>query len=132
MIDIENQIITLVQTALTGAEYPIDVLSDKANAPKSFPACYVVESDSYDDRTTADSSSKENCVNVTYEVELYTEGQGRKSQAKEIFSVINDTLVRVGFSRVMRTTLPNADASLYRLFARYTAKVSKNETIYGR
>lgn len=74
----------------------------------------------------------ENAASVLYEVNVYSNKIGyKKAEAQEIMSFIDEILAKLGFTRTMLNPLPNlADATIYRLTARYEAVVDKDNWIY--
>lgn len=134
MIDIENEIYSQVATMLrTTYGNTFNISSEKINAPSKFPCVSVVQEDSFSDVATQDSSSNEKCINVMFEVNVFTnKSRGKKLEAKTIFALVNDKLISLGFTRQMSSPMPNADDSIYRILGRYVAKVDTNKKIYRR
>lgn len=134
MIDIENEIVTLVYNTVI-AEYPTASVSSTYNpVPSSFPHICVME---IDNRVHTDSStnvSVENHADVTFEVSVYSnKTSGAKSEAKEIRNLIDDALALKNFTRTLSNYVPNiADATIYRIVTRYTATADADKTIYRR
>lgn len=135
MIDIENKIYTIIKEALI-EEYGdanFNISSVEQNAPAKFPAVSFVESDNYTDNFSIDSNSNENFANVLYEVNVYSNDKNKKkSECKGIISFIDDIMLDLGFTRSFLNPIPNADNSIYRMVARYVAKIDKNNKIYRR
>lgn len=131
MINIENQIVTLVANKLTETYKNIEVSSEEDRVPSTFPFVSIIETDNYSYNSTVDSGSNENHVNVTYEVNVYSnKTSGKKSQAKKIMSIVDETLLNLGFSRNTLTPISMSDATICRYTARYGAVVSTQEKIY--
>lgn len=133
MIDIENQVFTKIAAKLR-AKFPnIKVYGEEIRSPSSFPCACVVEADNYVLKRTQDSGSNENHVNVMYEVNIYSnKTNGKKTECKKILTVIDDVLIGMGFTRSMKKPVSMDDATIYRMIVRYSAIVSKNQTIYRR
>ncbi len=133
MINIENQIITKVSTELSKTYKSIEVSSEEDRVPASFPFVSIIETDNYTYSSTIDSGSNENHVQVTYTVNVYSnKTSGKKSQAKKIMSVVDEVLLKLGFTRSMLNPVSMNDATICRYVARYSAVVSKDELIYRR
>jgi len=134
MIDIEAQVLTLVRAALVAAlgEDGFEITSEYKAKPDKFPCIYLHESDNT--TLSMNGSNVEDYAAATYSVEVYTNKTvQKKTQARAIMAIIDGVLCPSGFTRRAMTSLPNmADATIYRLFARYTAAVSKDEGIYRR
>jgi hypothetical protein len=68
-----------------------------------------------------------------YSVDVYSnKANGSKSECKAILALVDDALIRKGFTRTMKQPVSLDDATKYRLVARYTAVADKNKTIYRR
>lgn len=133
MIDIENEIFTRVATELRSRFNGVSVYGEDVRTPSSFPCVTIVEADNYTVKNTQDSGSNENHANLMYEVNVYSNrASGRKSECKEILAVIDDMLLGLGFTRTMKNPVSMDDATIYRVISRYTAIVSKNQTMYRR
>ena len=133
MIDIENQVISLVTDVLFQNNITATVESVLNLNPSTFPTVCVEEIENSVTGLTADSSSNENHASVGYEINVFTNDvSGKKQNAKDILSVIDNMLIARGFYRVSKTQLSIDNGTKYRLIARYRATVSKNETIYRR
>lgn len=133
MIDIENEIFTKIATELRTQFQGINVYGDEVRTPSSFPCVSVVEADNYTVKTTQDSGSNENHANLMYEVNVYSnKTSGKKAECKEILSVVDEILLGLGFTRTMKNPVSMDDATICRMVTRYTAIVSKNQTIYRR
>lgn len=131
MIDIESAVYTTVTTALREQFPGINIEGVATYSPAKFPTVCIEESDNYADRNTANTASNENYAVVVYEVNAYSnKSSGKKGECKAIISAVDEVMDGLGFTR--NTKVPFGDVSVYRIFARYTAIVSKNKTIYRR
>lgn len=133
MIDIENDVYNVVSAAVL-ASYPgALVVGKETRMPSKFPCVSIVESDNYTVGYTQDSGSNENHVSLMYSVDVYSnKAKGSKSECKAILAIVDDALIRKGFTRTMKQPISMDDATKYRLVARYTAVADKNKTIYRR
>lgn len=134
MNSIENAVITEIHTALQ-AKYPgILVYSDATAYSPEFPCVSVYEADNASATDTIDSSGREKFSDTMYQVDVYSNlEQGRKAQCKSIIGIIDDKLVSLGLVRTTKLPAPNLnDSNIYRLTARYSARVGKDNTIYRR
>lgn len=138
MIDIENDVFAAVAIPLrekygkdANGKYKILVSGEYSPSPAYFPAVTIEETDNsvYQRMRTANI---ENAASVLYEVNVYSNKTGyKKAEAQEIMSFIDDIMARLNFTRTMCNPLPNlADATIYRLTARYEAIVDKDLWIY--
>jgi hypothetical protein len=134
MIDIENEVFTAIATALRAEYNPIGVYGEWVPSPAIFPAVTVEELDNYALERTQDSGSLENHVGVMYEINVFSNlTVGKKAQAKSIFKDIDAVMAGLGFTRTVKTAIPNLEnATIYRMVGRYKAVVSKDKTIFRR
>lgn len=122
MIDVENQVYTILSDALETAFPGIYVTGEYVNAPNSFPCVGIMEKDNYPVRL--DSGESEKYSLVMYEVEAYSNrASGKKTECKNIMQLVNETMHSLNFKRLAQTPVPNLfDASIYRIAARYRAE----------
>lgn len=134
MISIQNELFTIIATALRTAIGGIYVAGEYVRQPPSMPAVYIVEMDNAVDRMGRDSGGIENFADVMYQVDIFSnKAKGKKSEALDIADVVDAEFARLGFTRTYLTPVPNMDdGSIYRLTGRWTATVSKDKTIYRR
>ena len=134
MIDIENEIFSIVSKTVR-AKYPkIYMTGEYIKVPPSFPCVSLIEADNQVYRNTRTTSNNENHAQVVYEVDVYSNKKtGRKSECKAILALIDNQMNNLGFTRSLLTPVPNEeDATVYRMVARYRAIVSKDKIIYRR
>lgn len=133
MIDIENEVFTKIASELRSQFTGINVYGEDVRSPSQFPCVSIVEADNYTVKSTQDTGNNENHANLMYEVNVYSnKTSGKKTECKEILSVIDDILLGLGFTRTMKNPVSMDDATIYRMVTRYTAIVSTNQTIYRR
>ncbi|MDL2302046.1 hypothetical protein LJC58_06810 [Lachnospiraceae bacterium OttesenSCG-928-D06] len=134
MIDIESEIFDMV-SAKVRAKYPkIFMTGEYVKSPSTFPCVSLIEADNASYQKSQTTDSVENHVSVLYEVNVYSnKTNGKKTECKDIVSIIDSELAKFGFTRTMLNPIPNEeDATIYRMVGRYKAIVSKNNTIYRR
>lgn len=130
MIDIFNQVFTLVRNALKTHNENITVSSVYTNMPSKFPFVSVEEIENSVDTATSDSCEVENSALVQYEINIY---EHTKSKATEILQVVDNLLKGYNFVRVSKNHFQNDnDETIYLYIVRYEAIVSKDHTIYRR
>lgn len=131
MIDIENELFSMIKNQLEKSYKGIAVYSEEIRTPIAFPCVSIVEEDNYTFMKTQDSGSNENHANVMYEVNVYSNKMtGKKTEAKKILSKIDDIMILLGFTRMNKFPVIMDDATIYRVVARYRGVVSQNHTIY--
>src|SRR5574344_1160625 len=133
MIDIENELFTKIATELRSQFTGINVYGEDVRSPSSFPCVSIVEADNYTLRRTQDSGSNENHANVMYEVNVYSnKTSGKKTECKEIFAVIDEIMLGLGFTRSNKNPVTMDEATIYRIVGRYVAIVSRDKVVYRR
>ena len=134
MINIEEELFSDVATQVR-ATYPnIYMVGEYVKSPPSFPCVSFIEQDNYIYTKTQTSLSDENHCQVMYEVNVYSNKTvGKKTECKNIMALIDDAMLKKGFTRSMLQPIPNIDdATIYRIVARYTGVVSKDKEICRR
>ena len=136
MINIESEVFGTVSTALR-AEYPnMNPLSGaRQPAPEDLPVAVGMEMDNSTYLRSLDSSGQENHATVMWQWEAYSnKSSGKKAECKAIMAIIDDEMQDMGFVRVGSGPMaaPNANASIYRIVARYRGTISKDKVIYRR
>lgn len=134
MIDIETEVFGRVAKTVREKFPDIYMTGEAVNAPPSFPCAVVQEKSNETFRKTRDDRIGENHAEVMYEVNVYSaKRQGKKTECKQIMSLIDDAFARMGFTRIMCETVENlAEGTIYRMVARFRAIVSRDHIIYRR
>lgn len=134
MIDIENEVFSIVASAVRAVYSDIYMVGEYVKTPPKFPCVSLVEMDNQSYQATEDSGSSENHASVMYEMNVYSnKSVGKKSECKAIAALIDEQMLALGFARTMLQPIPNLDdATIYRMVGRYSAVISKNKTVYRR
>lgn len=134
MIDVEKEVFSAIAKAIRDKYPKAYVVGEYVKAPSKFPCVSVVEIDNTAYDKTQSSYSLENHADMTYEVNVYSnKASGKKSECREIASLIDTEFAALGFSRTMLQPIPNVDdATIYRMTGRYRGVVSKDFKVYRR
>lgn len=134
MINIESEVFNTLATVLRAEYNPISIYGEYVKAPSVFPCVTIEEKDNYVYERSQTSGGIENHAGLMYEINVYSNKKtGKKSQCKDIFSLIDGEMQDMGFTRTMLNPIPDMDdATIYRMVGRYKAVVSTNKTIYRR
>jgi hypothetical protein len=134
VINIESEVFNTLATELRAEYSPISVYGEYVKAPSVFPCVTIEEKDNYVLERTQTSDGIENHAGLLYEINVYSnKSSGKKSQCKEIFTLIDGEMASMGFTRTMLNPFPNEeDATIYRMIGRYKAVVSSDQKIYRR
>ncbi len=132
MIDIENKMFGLVKKAVQ-ANYPQANLSSvSTNTPKAMPSVSVVEIDNYAYKGGIDSSMEEKFAVVSYEINVYTSGETKKTEEKAIINIVDAVFKGQGFYRTSHVPMSTGDDTTYRSVSRYEGIVSSDKQVYRR
>ena len=133
MIDIENEVITLIHDGLYAKNITASIESVLNLNPSEFPTVCVEEIENSSLDLSADSSSNENHVSVGYEINVFTNDvTGKKNGAKDIHAAVDEIMLKAGFTRISKNQFALDNGTKFRLVARYRAYVSKQNIIYRR
>ena len=112
-------------------KYNAFVSGEYVDAPTKFPAVTVYQINSSVVRRMR-TLNMENAASVAFEVNVYDNTSGYKKQnVKEILADIDQIMAELGFERTMCAPTSNlADATIYRMTARYEAAVDAELFIY--
>jgi hypothetical protein len=134
MISVENEIFDRVSTSVRERFPNVNMTGEYVKVPSSFPHVSLEEKDNSALTSTQTSTEYENHAVLMYEVNVYSnKTKGKKTECREIISIVDNEMQNLGFTRTMLQPIPNMDdATIYRLTARYTAIISKEKMIYRR
>ena len=138
MIDMEDEIFGVVSEKVyeeLAEKYPdLFITGEYVKTPPSFPCVSLIEMDNAVLRDSQTSTEGENHAEVMYELNVYSNKTvGKKAECREIAACIDKVLTGLNFTRMMLEPVPNLnDATIYRMFGRYRAILSKDKTIYRR
>lgn len=129
MINIENQVYTLIRSAIQ--PYSAEIGSIYTESPAKYPYVFFEMTNNPVWERGSDSGDIENFANQSFEVSIYTKGNIKKTLAKQIAETIDSKLKGLNFRRVFYSTVPNfRDNNIYRLILRYRVIVGKDNTTY--
>lgn len=132
MINVFNEVYTLLVNALANYDNTIKTSSVYTNTPSSYPFVSLEEIDNSVYQKGSDCCEIENYANVEYEVNVYTQNANKKSKADGISQVVDELLKSKGFTRITRNILQDTNETTYRVIMRYSGVVSKNQVVYRR
>lgn len=134
MINIEEELFSNVSNYVRKAIPNVYMVSEYVKSPPSFPCVSLIEMDNSVYTKTQTSEGDENHIQVMYELNVYSnQTKGKKMECKAIISMIDSAMLGYGFTRTMMQPIPNMDdATIYRMTARYTGVVSKDNVIFRR
>lgn len=128
MIDLEQDIFTVIAQAVFANHSNVAVTGEYADSLSKLPAVTIEERDNtvVQSRRTLNI---ENEVAVMYEVNVYSNKTATaKSEAKRIFQTVDTTFAENGFTRTYKNQVPNfQDKRLFRIVARYEAVIGPGQ-----
>ncbi|MCD8201751.1 MAG: hypothetical protein LUD47_06790 [Clostridia bacterium] len=127
MIDIENAVFTRIKLAVLEKYADAEVHSSYIAESPTFPCVEFVETDNRVHSRTSDTNHKENHVDLTYECNIYTTGDGAKQTAKAIAELISDSMEEIKFRRTFMRQIPNVDRTIYRLRLQFEGTADKGQ-----
>lgn len=128
MIDIEADVFNRVYESVSPLVPDGCFKSVFVPNPSKFPFATLMEMDNHTNRANRSSSMTEDYAIVMYEANVY---DLTKAGCKTVMSALDDSMVRLGFIRIMSQFVPNlADPALFRYTARYQAVADPNKVIY--
>lgn len=128
MIDKWNKVNTLIKQAVQ-EKYPTAITGTDANNsqnPSQFPYVFVNQLGNI--MRDNDLECGENAVNSTFEIQVYSTES--ILQARDIMSIVNDTLIPKGFTRIEVRQVENVlNPSIYRMVGRFRRVIANNDVI---
>lgn len=126
-MDCENELFTIVATALREAFPGIFVTGEIVSMPPQFPCVCFYEDDNYISREDMDTSGHEIMTTLRYRCDVYSnKASGKKSEVKAIQAVIEPILYLKNFTRFSRTPLNDMGEKIYHSVATYRVKYDGN------
>lgn len=138
MIDVEFELFDKVAKAIHEKFPKAYVVGEYVSAPPKFPCVSIIEVGNELYRKSLNSSGRENHAFLLYEVNVFDNkltdaSGGKKREAKEIAHIVDDTLGKYGFTRIMLQPIPNeVDGSVFRIVGRWNVIVDKDKKFYRR
>ena len=123
MIDNEQLVYDEVSTALRTAFDGIFITGvEITDIPPQFPAVYIIKKNSGVNERYSTFENVENAASEEYEFGIFSNLESQndaKQQTKNILAVINGVMCDLFYIRTFGQPIPNADAKIARLVARY-------------
>lgn len=132
MIDIFDELYTLIVDTLASYNDKIETSSVYKNSPSKYPFVSFEEIENSVYERGSDDSDIENFVDVNYEINIYTQNANKKSKANDIANVIDTLMESKGFTRRSKNALQDTNETTYRIVMRYNGIVSKDKVVYRR
>lgn len=129
MIDKSNEIFTLVATKLREEFTNIKVIGESIDIPTEFPTVTIDET--FNVPVEEDSSSFNKYAHVRYRVQVFTNGDMKRSDARKIYKVVDETLQAINLKCKTMSTLPEIyNSKIYQITSTYEAIIKEDGTVY--
>lgn len=134
MIDIYDRVFGTVYRAAKGVNPNCDVQDAYTAVPSTFPLVTVLETDNSTSSHVIGTHNPEKMARVTYQIEVYSNAPDtRRSECRQIMAAVSNALIASNFDRELLYPTPNyADATVYRLTARFRTIADTNNNTYRR
>lgn len=132
MIDFSNEIFTAIGNAVR-AKHGADVaiIGENTSTPASFPC--VAMDETYNVPAQLSSSNTEEHAAVTYRIQVFASGEGKRMKAREIFATVADACYGLNLMRKTYTTTPDVyNSSIYQISATFEADIRHDGMIFRR
>jgi len=130
MIDIENKVITNIETAFSQWDSKPRVVSVLPR-DEAYPAVvYVRMLDNSTYQNSLDNSLKEHHARISFRIECYSNAiKEAKSEVKAMLQEVDNAMQNMKFTRTSYNFIPNINPSYTRAYADYYAIVQEPVTV---
>ena len=130
MIDKSNEIFDVVAGDLRFLYPDIQVIGEYVDIPARFPTVTVDEIANLPEHL--DSAKTNKYARITYRVQVFSNLEaGKRSQAREIYGVVDQTMMRLGlFAKTYTTTPAIYNSEIYCITATYEGVIGDDGVIY--
>lgn len=129
MIDYSNEIFNAVAVHLRSLYPGIQVKGEYVDIPAKFPTVTIDEISNVPDHQ--DSAVKNKYARVTYRVQVFCNGEGKRSKAREIYASVDEILQ--GFNLIAKTytTTPAIyNSDIYSITATHDGVIGEDGMVY--
>ena len=129
MIDYSNEIFNAVATNLRSLYPNIRVIGEFVNTPAKFPAVTIDETQNIPEYL--DSAVVNKYARITYRVQVFSNAEGKRAQAREIYKSVDQQLMSLGlFAKTYTTTPAVYNSEIYCITATYEGVIGADGVIY--
>lgn len=134
MIDLQNEIFTLVANSVRTTHRGTTVTGEYTRSPSEFPTVTLDEIENVTVASLVDSSDEEKFAGLTYRMQVFSNKiGGKKAEARSIFATADKVMLDLGFRRITYTTTPEIyNSTIYSITATYEAIADLRGVIYKR
>lgn len=131
MIDVSNEVFTRIANKVRAEHAQATVIGENVRSTNQFP-CVTID-ETYNVPSQLDTSDSEPFAEVTYRVQVFCTGEGKRAQARSIFKTVSDACWDMNLIRKTYTTTPDVyNSSIYQITATFEAEVRHDGMIFRR
>lgn len=129
MIDYSNEVFSMVAKDLRSLYLNIQVVGENVDSPAKFPAVTIDEIQNVP--VHLDSGVTNKYARVVYRSQIFCNGEGKRQKAREIYEILDQTLMSVGlFAKTYTTTPAIYNSEIYCITATHEGVIGNDGTIY--
>jgi hypothetical protein len=129
VIDYSNEIFNAVAVDLRSVYEGIRVVGEYVATPTVFPTVTLDETQNVP--THLDSARQNKYARVQYRAQIFTNSEGKRTQARKIYGTLDAIMQELGFVCVTYTTTPAIyNSEVYCITATYEGVIDANGMIY--
>ena len=129
MIDYSNEVFSMVAKDLRSLYLNIQVVGENVDSPAKFPAVTIDEIQNVP--VHLDSGVTNKYARVVYRSQIFCNGEGKRQKAREIYKILDQTLMSVGlFAKTYTTTPAIYNSEIYCITATHEGVIGNDGTIY--
>lgn len=131
MIDFSNEIFNTAAVDLRSVYTGIRVVGEYVDTPSRFPTVTLDETQNVP--VHLDSAKLNKYARVQYRAQVFTNGEGKRTQARKIYGTLDAIMQELGFVCVTYTTTPAIyNSEVYSIAATYEAVIGRDGKVYRR
>ena len=129
MVDKSNEIFSLVANKLREEFEDITVIGESVDIPSKFPTVTIDEI--YNVPVEEDSREINQYAHVIYRVQVFSTGSTKRSEARKIYKVVDETLQKINLKCKSMSTLPEIyNSKIYQMTSSFEAIIKEDGTIF--
>jgi len=129
VIDYSNEIFNAVAVDLRSAYEGIRVVGEYVATPTAFPTVTLDETQNVP--VHLDSARQNKYARVQYRAQIFTNSEGKRTQARKIYGTLDAIMQELGFVCVTYTTTPAIyNSEVYSITATYEAVIDRKGVVY--
>lgn len=129
MIDYSNEIFNAVAVHLRSLYPGIQVKGEYVDTPAKFPTVTIDEISNVPDYL--DSTVTNKYARVTYRVQVFCNGEGKRSKAREIYASVDEILMGSNLIAKTYTTTPAIyNSDIYSITATHEGVIGEDGVVY--